>query len=54
MVPQGVKYMALAKFKPTAKISVEPNLPKLAPKEYKSPTRDEKSVPVNKLVAENL
>jgi hypothetical protein len=43
--------MAIAKFKPGAKPSVEPNLPKLAPKEYKSPVRDEKVVPVNKLVA---
>jgi hypothetical protein len=43
--------MAIAKFKPGARPSVEPNLPKLAPKEYKSPVRDEKVVPVNKLVA---
>ena len=51
LLPNDDSDMAVAKFKPGAKISVEPNLPKLAPKEYKSPVRDEKVVPVNKLVA---
>ena len=43
--------MSIAKFKPTAKPDIQPNLPKTAPKEYKSPARDEKVIPVDRLLA---
>jgi hypothetical protein len=43
--------MAIAKFKPTSKPNIEPNLPKIAPKEYKSPVRDEKVIPIDRLLA---
>lgn len=51
MVCKEYTYMPIAKFNPVDKPDIKPNLPKTAPKEYKSPARDEKIIPVDNLLA---
>lgn len=43
--------MPIVNFTPSAKPDIQPNLPKVSPKEYKSPAKDTKVIPVDRLLA---